>query len=51
MSIQTVNPNTNTVVKSFDEINDQALESSVAQAEIAYTLWSKTSFFTLAQIW
>jgi len=44
MSIQTVNPNTNKVVKSFEEMNDQAVEAAVTQAESAYTEWRKTSY-------
>jgi len=44
MSIQTVNPNTNKVVKSFEEISDQAVEAAVTQAESAYTNWRKTSY-------
>jgi len=44
MSIQTVNPNTNKVVKSFEEMSDQAVEAAVTQAESAYTDWRKTSY-------
>ena len=44
MSIQTVNPNTNKVVKSFEEMSDQAVEAAVTQAESAYTEWRKTSY-------
>ncbi|RKR84717.1 succinate-semialdehyde dehydrogenase/glutarate-semialdehyde dehydrogenase [Mucilaginibacter gracilis] len=44
MSIQTVNPNTNNVVKSFDEMSDKAVDAAVAQAESAYTEWRKTSY-------
>ena len=32
MSIQTVNPNTNKVVKSFEEMSDKAVETAVTQA-------------------
>jgi len=44
MSIQTVNPNTNKVVKSFEEMSDQAVEAAVTQAESAYTEWRRTSY-------
>jgi len=44
MSIQTVNPNTNKVVKSFEEMSDKAVETAVTQAESAYTAWRKTSY-------
>ena len=44
MSIQTVNPNTNKVVKSFEEMSDKAVDDAVAQAESAYTNWRKTSY-------
>ena len=44
MSIQTVNPNTNKVVKSFEEMTDKAVEAAVAQAEGAYVEWRKTSY-------
>jgi len=44
MAIQTVNPNTNKVVKSFDEMSEKAVEAAVTQAEKAYTDWRKTSY-------
>jgi len=44
MSIQTVNPNTNKVVKSFEEMSDKAVDAAVAQAESAYTDWRKTTY-------
>jgi succinate-semialdehyde dehydrogenase/glutarate-semialdehyde dehydrogenase len=44
MSIQTVNPNTNKVVKSFEEMSDKAVDAAVAQAEKAYTSWRKTTY-------
>jgi len=44
MSIQTVNPNTNKVVKSFEEMSDKAVDAAVTQAESAYTAWRKTSY-------
>jgi succinate-semialdehyde dehydrogenase/glutarate-semialdehyde dehydrogenase len=44
MSIQTVNPNTNKVIKSFEEMSDKAVEAAVAQAQHTYTDWRKTSY-------
>jgi succinate-semialdehyde dehydrogenase/glutarate-semialdehyde dehydrogenase len=44
MSIQTVNPNTNKVVKTFDEMSEKAVDAAVAQAESAYTHWRKTTY-------
>ncbi|MFD2865524.1 NAD-dependent succinate-semialdehyde dehydrogenase [Mucilaginibacter antarcticus] len=44
MSIQTINPYNNKVVKSFEEMSDKAVEAAVAQAEKAYTSWRKTSY-------
>ncbi len=44
MAIQTVNPNTNKVVKSFEEMSDNAVDAAVAKAESAYTDWRKTSY-------
>lgn len=36
MSIQTVIPNTNKVVKSFEEMSDKAVDAALTQAEITY---------------
>jgi succinate-semialdehyde dehydrogenase/glutarate-semialdehyde dehydrogenase len=44
MSIQTVNPNTNTLVKSFEEMTDKAVNAAVAQAGQAFAAWKKTSY-------
>ena len=44
MSIQTTNPTTNVAIKSFEEMTDQAVDSAVAQAEIAYKNWRKTTY-------
>lgn len=44
MSIQTVNPTTNKVVKSFDEMTIQEEDATVAQANKAFTSWRKTSY-------
>jgi len=39
IAIQTVNPFTNEVVKTFDEMNDAQLEAAVAQADEAFRQW------------
>jgi succinate-semialdehyde dehydrogenase / glutarate-semialdehyde dehydrogenase len=44
MAIQTVNPTTNKVVKSFEEMTVQAVDAGVMQATEAYTSWRKTSY-------
>jgi len=50
MSIQTINPNTNKVVKSFEEMSEKAVDEAVALAEQAFTSWSKTTFKERAQL-
>ncbi|MCL5129302.1 NAD-dependent succinate-semialdehyde dehydrogenase [Algibacter sp. L4_22] len=44
MSIQTVNPNTNKIVKSFEEMTDKTVDTKVAKAQIAFTHWKETSY-------
>ncbi len=44
MAIQTINPSTNQVVKTFSEMSPEALEAAVAQAETAFGTWRKTSY-------
>jgi len=44
MSIQTVNPATNKVVKSFEEMTDKAVHAAVGKAEHAFTSWKKTKY-------
>jgi len=50
MSIQTINPNTNKLVKSFEEMTDEAVNKAVAQAEKAFTGWRKTSYKERSQL-
>ncbi|HEY0243923.1 MAG TPA: NAD-dependent succinate-semialdehyde dehydrogenase [Mucilaginibacter sp.] len=50
MSIQTINPNTNTLVKSFEEMTEASVNAAVAQAEKAFTSWRKTSYKERAQL-
>jgi len=43
-SIKTVNPTTNKVEKEFEEMNDQQIQSIIAEADKAFQTWRKTSF-------
>ena len=44
MPIQTVNPLTNKLVKSFEEMTDKAVESAVVQAVKTFADWKKTTY-------
>jgi succinate-semialdehyde dehydrogenase/glutarate-semialdehyde dehydrogenase len=44
MSIQTVNPNTNKIVKSFEEMNEKSVDAKVAKAHTTFTDWKETSY-------
>ena len=44
MPIQTINPATNMVVKSFDEMTDKVVDAAVSQAENAFHAWHKTTY-------
>ena len=44
MSIQTINPNTNKTVKSFEEMTEKTVDAKVAQAQLAFTDWKQTSY-------
>jgi len=44
MSIQTVNPNTNKTIKSFEEMTDSALDTAVTQSVKTYENWKKTDY-------
>lgn len=50
MSIQTINPNDNQVVKSFTEMTPGAVEAAMTQAEKAFALWRKTAYETRANL-
>lgn len=50
MAIQTINPTTNKVVKSFDEMTENAVESAIALAVISYDEWKKTDYQKRAQV-
>jgi succinate-semialdehyde dehydrogenase/glutarate-semialdehyde dehydrogenase len=44
MSIQTVNPNTNKTVKSFEEMTEKSVDAKVAKAKEAFVKWKETSY-------
>ena len=50
MAIQTINPTTNKVVQSFDEMTETAVENAVAKAVTTYDEWKKTDYQTRAQV-
>ena len=50
MAIQTVNPFTNNVVRSFEEITDKAVDMLVAQSAKTFNSWKETSYEQRAQI-
>jgi len=43
-SIKTINPATNEVVKSFEEMTEQEIESALSTADKAFQDWKKTSY-------
>ncbi|MFO7672918.1 MAG: NAD-dependent succinate-semialdehyde dehydrogenase [Lutibacter sp.] len=44
MSIQTVNPYTNKIVKSFEEMSKQSVDAKIAKADATFTDWKATNF-------
>lgn len=50
MSIQSKNPATEEVIKTFDEISDTELEAKLAKAQSAFESWKKTSFKERAKL-
>lgn len=50
MAIQTVNPFTNKVVRSFEEMTDKAVDMLVAQSAKTFNSWKETSYEQRAQI-
>ncbi len=50
MAIQTINPTTNKVLQSFDEITDVELENAIAKAANTFDEWKKTDFKIRAQL-
>jgi len=50
VAIQTINPTTNKIVKSFDEMTENALEKAVAQAQSAFGYWRYTTYDERARL-
>jgi succinate-semialdehyde dehydrogenase/glutarate-semialdehyde dehydrogenase len=50
MTFQTINPATNKLIKSFDNMTDAALEESVSNASSAFEEWKKTDYQTRSQL-
>jgi succinate-semialdehyde dehydrogenase/glutarate-semialdehyde dehydrogenase len=44
MAIQTINPATNTVEKSFTEMTDEAVDNAVAKSAATFVDWKKTDY-------
>ncbi|WP_223650574.1 NAD-dependent succinate-semialdehyde dehydrogenase [Hymenobacter psoromatis] len=44
MAIQTINPTTNQVVQSFEEMTEPAIDAAVAQAATAFEAWKTTTY-------
>ena len=44
MSIQTVNPNTNKTLKSFEEMTEKTVDAKLAKAQTAFNDWKETSY-------
>ncbi len=50
MTIQSINPASNEIVKTFEEMSETALEQSVAKSEETFAAWKKTPFSTRAKL-
>ena len=50
MSIQTINPNTNKTVKSFEEMTEKEVDAKVSKAHHAFTNWKETSYHQRADL-
>ena len=44
MAIETINPNTNKLVKSFEKTSDEKIKSIILNSEKAYQQWKQTTF-------
>ncbi len=44
VSIKTINPATNELIKSFEEMTEEKIESSISHANKTYQNWKKTSY-------
>ncbi|RTZ02987.1 NAD-dependent succinate-semialdehyde dehydrogenase [Flavobacterium sp. GSP6] len=50
MAIQTTNPATNKILKSFDEITDKQVDDAIVQAANTFQDWKKTSYSERAAV-
>ena len=50
MAIQSTNPATNEVVKTFEEMSETAIEQSIAKSEETFTTWKKIPFSKRAEL-
>lgn len=50
MPIQTINPATNKVVKTFEAMTEKAIDSAINQADKAFQIWKNTSFDERAKL-
>ena len=50
MSIQTVNPNTNKTIKSFQEMTEKTVDAKVAAAQETFLDWKQTSYSERADL-
>jgi succinate-semialdehyde dehydrogenase/glutarate-semialdehyde dehydrogenase len=50
MAFQSINPTTNKVVKSFDEMTDNTVEVAISKAVITFDQWKLTDYQTRAQL-
>lgn len=50
MAIQTTNPFNNTIVKTFDELSEAALENKLERAHLTFQSWRNTSVKERAQL-
>jgi succinate-semialdehyde dehydrogenase/glutarate-semialdehyde dehydrogenase len=50
MPILSINPATNKIIKSFDEMTDTAIDLAVVQASDAYESWKKTTYKQRAEL-
>lgn len=44
MSIQTINPTTNKIVKSFEEMTEDTVDAKLTKAQQVFSNWKETSY-------
>lgn len=50
MSIQSINPATNIVVKKFEEMSETAVDQSIAKSVETFASWKKTAYSKRAEL-